>query len=180
MARARQALLLLGGVLVAVLVVTGTWLWFEYVPPRPGTDEGDGAFQVLHRVATQLLLADVVVLGALHLVDRQARRGWRWCAAALVAALAAVVTGGVLPWDRLALLAVSTGEGYRGIDVYWDAGVALVLSGGRELDPAELRWWAIAHVALLPLAAAAAWAVRRWWRPRRAPDPGCSTTTSRT
>lgn len=105
MIRTRQVLGLLGVALLAVLVVTGTWLWFEYRPPLPGGDRQ--VVQVLHGTASQLLIPVVLAVLLLHLFDPASRRRWPgWMAAALVV-LAASFTGFLLPWDQLALCAPS-------------------------------------------------------------------------
>jgi quinol-cytochrome oxidoreductase complex cytochrome b subunit len=171
-------------VALLVLAVTGVWLWFRYVPTAgrawPGSDvpRGDeGWIRTTHRLTgaiTVVLAATVLVL----VVGRRIRAGVHGVVAGvgvLVTALAASVTGSLLPWDQLALWAVSVGSDFRGTQATFRGEVKYVLVGAREVSPATYRFWAISHVVLAVLVAATV--VLVWLRgrdrvvSRRPPSP---------
>jgi quinol-cytochrome oxidoreductase complex cytochrome b subunit len=95
--------------------------------------------------------------------------------AVLVTALAASFTGYLLPWDQLALWAVTAGTGIKGAQAIFDAPVKYILIGSREVSVSTYRFWAIAHVVLGLLVAAAAvlaWLRTRVSRPAPEAEPG--------
>jgi quinol-cytochrome oxidoreductase complex cytochrome b subunit len=150
-------LVLLAAALV-VLTATGLWLWFRYQPTAadawptvkgaPGHDEG--WIRITHRV-TSFVVIVLAVATVVLVVGARIRAGTRGIVAGvgvLVTALAASFTGYLLPWDQLALWAVTTGGDMRGAQVVFRNEVKYVLSGTREVSPATYRFWAVAHVVL--------------------------------
>jgi quinol---cytochrome c reductase cytochrome b subunit, bacillus type len=143
------------GVLLVVLVVTGVMLVFQYRPNVSAAyGQGRGISKTLrvravHRDASILLLPAVgalfIAAGGLALVrHRPARLVWPLLVG--VMAVAASVTGYLLPWDQLALWRVTVGEnlgGYRRILFHQD--VNFVLIGDKEIARSTLARWVWVH-----------------------------------
>jgi quinol-cytochrome oxidoreductase complex cytochrome b subunit len=174
------ALLAVGGVLVAVLVVSGVWLWWGYRPtPERGWTEPllSGAAQtanrvrIVHRTASMLLVNLAVVSALVTLGLRSTRRRWPAAMAGVGLVVVAAYTGYLLPWEQLSLSAVTVGNDLSGARAAFDGGVRFVLLSGAEVGRGTYRSWAIVHAVVVPLAAIAvgAGALRRWRRPRRGP-----------
>jgi quinol-cytochrome oxidoreductase complex cytochrome b subunit len=128
-----------------VLVVTGVAQFFLY---RPTTEQAWGdvlqqsygsyvriplALRVLHQLASRLAVLTAVAFG-LVLTLRSAG-GRRWVGPALgsgiaVATLLASFTGFLLPWDQLALWAVTVGSDLQGYTALFDPVVRFGLIGG--------------------------------------------------
>jgi quinol---cytochrome c reductase cytochrome b subunit, bacillus type len=150
-------------VALVVLAVTGVWLWFRYVPSAssawpgtraPATDES--WIRTTHRLVSFLVVTLAVTALAL-VIGRRVRSGVRGIVAAtgvLVTALAAAITGYLLPWDQLALWAVTVGSDIRGVQAPFRAEVKYILIGSHEVSPGTYRLWAVAHVVLGVLVAA--------------------------
>jgi quinol-cytochrome oxidoreductase complex cytochrome b subunit len=164
-------------VTLVVLTATGVWLWFRYQPVSNILTSGRGAparpqgwIRETHRIAAWLavvLAVGVVVL----LVVRRVRTRVSGVVAGigvLVTSVAALFTGFLLPWDQLALWAVTTGNDIRGAQVTFRSEVKYVIVGTHEVSPGTYRFWAIAHVVMGVLVGAAL--VLTWLRTRRAPD----------
>jgi quinol-cytochrome oxidoreductase complex cytochrome b subunit len=162
-------------VTLVVLTATGVWLWFRYQPVSNLVTFGRGAptrpqgwIRETHRVAAWLaavLAVGVVVL----LVVRRVRARASGVVAGigvLVTSVAALFTGFLLPWDQLALWAVTTGDHIRGAQATFHDEVKYIIVGTREVSPGTYRFWAIAHVVLGVLVGAAL--VLTWLRTRRA------------
>lgn len=153
---ARAQRILLGAVVVvaAVLAVTGVWLTFNYRPDAaqawrdldlPST--GIGWARLTHQAATAVLL---ILLVAFLVVGIVASRPWRSATALLVTTLALTWTGFLLPWDQLALWAVTTGTNYDGmLGAAFGDDVRFVLLGGVEISQATLRLWLLVHTVAL-------------------------------
>ena len=158
---------------VLILTVSGVWLWFRYVPTAGDAwlsshvpSGSEGWIRTTHRVtgaATVLLAATMLVL-VVVLRIRTGARGVVAGVGVLVAAFAASLTGYLLPWNQLALWAVTVGDELRGTQATFRGEVKYVLIGSREVSPATYRFWAITHVALGVLVVAAAFLV--WLRGR--------------
>ena len=175
----RVCLGLLAGAVV-VLAASGVWLWFNYLPTAAQawpTLKGPHAVswvRQVHRVASSvviwLALACLVLL-----VIRRVRTGGRGVVAGvalLVTALAASFTGYLLPWDQLALWAVTVGTNMRGIQPLFDSRAKYILIGSHEVSPSTYHFWAISHLVLgLLVAAAASLAWMRTHESRPAPEP---------
>jgi quinol-cytochrome oxidoreductase complex cytochrome b subunit len=153
---ARASRLLLGAVVAvaAVLAVTGVWLTFTYRPDAAQAwrdldlpSAGIGWTRMTHQVAAALLVPLVV---AFLVVGVVAYRRWRLAAALLITTLALAYTGLLLPWDQLALWAVTTGTDYQGmLGAAFGDEVRFVLFGGVEIGQAALRLWFLVHTVAL-------------------------------
>jgi hypothetical protein len=66
----------------------------------------------------------------------------------LVASLAALATGLLLPWDHLALSAVTRGEIYVGYRPLLDGDVRFVLSDRGEEAPSTVITWLAVHAVV--------------------------------
>ncbi len=154
LARAYRILLAAVMVLAAVLAVTGVWLTFNYRPNATqawsdlgDTSSGISGVRLAHQLASALL---VPVLVAFLVVGVVASRRWRPAAALLVTALALGYTGFLLPWDQLALWAVTVGTDYQGmLSAAFSDDVRFVLLGGSEVSQATLRLWLVVHTVAL-------------------------------
>lgn len=167
---------------VVALAVTGLWLVFFYRPspapawpgiPHTDTSAGVGGFvRGFHRLAAVVALPSALVAGVLVVVDSHARRtGWRRGRLALVAGpalvvltLAATFTGYLLPWDQLALWAVTVGRNMRGYSFVFGSSVKFVLVGGTEIATSTILRWFWVHTVVISMLLAGALFVA--WRPR--------------
>jgi quinol-cytochrome oxidoreductase complex cytochrome b subunit len=161
-----------------VLLVTGIWLWGNYVPvlharwnPDVGLHRTVHRMVLLHRWSSQVGLACAEVGAVLLLVRR-----WRqWPVAIWLVVIAAALsfTGSLLPWDQLSLWAVTVGADIKGYAPVFSDQVRFVLVGGVELSKETVQRWAIVHTVVLPsvaiLVPAIAVVLRRRVRPRRVP-----------
>jgi quinol---cytochrome c reductase cytochrome b subunit, bacillus type len=158
-----RRLVFAGAALLAVLLVTGLYLTFRYRPSDTFTNEGRGfvldATAVVHRVAAYALLvvaAAVGVLGIIAVWKSSIARRLAGAAAAgflTIAALAAVVSGALLPWDQLALWAVTVGSGhdrFRGV-LDFGYGVKYVLIGTSEVSPSTYSRAVWIHILVIPI-----------------------------
>ena len=66
-----------------------------------------------------------------------------------VAQLAAGFTGHLLPWDQLALVAVTVGRNTKGYADAFGPGTKYVLVDGAEISKATLWRWFILHTAVI-------------------------------
>jgi quinol-cytochrome oxidoreductase complex cytochrome b subunit len=140
----------------AVLAVTGVWLTFNYRPnatqawPDLGNSPaGTDWPRLIHQVATVVLLPVVV---AFLMVGVVASRRWRSATALLVTTLTLAYTGTLLPWDQLALWAVTVGINYQGmLAAAFSDDVRFVILGGAEISQATLALWFVVHAAVLPV-----------------------------
>ena len=162
-----------------LLVPTGVYLVFRYRPkPVNAWNDiealrGHGPYltdviRALHDWSSFLLLWTAIALAAVAVVDEVRRRRFRIVAgvAALpfVAALASF-TGYLLPWDQLALWAVTVGSNYGGYGPIWGHKARYVLLGGTEVSSDTLLRWFIVHtIVLAPLFAALLYAAWRGLR----------------
>jgi quinol-cytochrome oxidoreductase complex cytochrome b subunit len=143
-----------------VLLVTGVWLSFFYRPvPVDGNDEQ--LLRAVHRISSSLLVPLALALAITHVVVR--RRSWPPVATGLIVIVVALVfTGYRLPWDQLALWAVTVGTDLRGMfPAAFDDQVKFVLIGSREVSQGTLRTVFIVHAAVLPVPLAACLAALR-------------------
>ena len=165
LARARSVLLAVLSVEVAVLVVTGVALFFVYRPSMSqawsdllpeSTDSGvrvAHALRRIHLVASRLAMPTGLATGIL--VGLSARRAGRvWPGAATGAGIAVVTfsaafTGLLLPWDQLALWAVTVGTNLGGYEVLFGDTVRFVLIGGVQVSRGTIVRWLLVHMLLL-------------------------------
>ena len=83
----------------------------------------------------------------------------------MLVVVAASVTGYLLPWDQLALFAVTVGTNISGYTWLRDGSVRFVLMDGTEIAPATLFKWLLLHAVVLG-GALAAFLVMAWRRAR--------------
>jgi quinol-cytochrome oxidoreductase complex cytochrome b subunit len=171
---------------VALLALTGLWLVLFYRPSSPGAwatiatarrvaTASDGV-RLVHRLVAFAAGPTSLAAATLVIVDGRMRRpGWRRGRLALIVGpalpvlvAAAGFTGYLLPWDQLALWAVTVGTNMHGFRPAFGSNVRFVLIGGFEISKATLRRWFMVHVVVISLLLASALVIA--WRPRRA-DP---------
>ena len=80
-------------------------------------------------------------------------------------------TGYLLPWDQLAIWAVTVGTNMMGYTPVFGRQLKFILVGGLEVGPATLIRWYVLHVLALPFVAVLLMAVH-FWRIRK--DGGIS------
>src|SRR5438270_842933 len=71
-------------------------------------------------------------------------------------------TGYLLPWDQLALWAVTVGTNMMGYTPVFGSQVKFVLLGGVEIGPSTLLRWYVLHVLLLPFVIVIFMAIHFW------------------
>jgi hypothetical protein len=151
----------LAALMLVVLVASGAWLWWNYLPGR------DEWIRVVHQAAAIALLAVAVALVVLAIL-RRGRTGAPGVVAnlgVLVTVGAAYVLGRLLAWDQLALSAVTNGRGASGgVALTFESAVKYVLIDGRQVSASTYHWWAVLHLVLSALVVAALGLV--WWRTR--------------
>lgn len=111
--------------------------------------------RLLHRWIAILTLPTALVACLLSPLRLVIRGRWKGPAAAigvLVASLAALATGLLLPRDHLALSAVTRGEIYVGYTPLVDGDVRFVLSDRGDEPPSTVIIWLVVH-ALVGVAA---------------------------
>jgi quinol-cytochrome oxidoreductase complex cytochrome b subunit len=170
---------------VGILIVTGVALFFVYRPeaaggwnPVYGGASGIQWFpelvRYLHRWTSALALPTGFAAGVLLVIQAWAtvrRLGAIVLGAALtVAIVAASVTGFLLPWDQLALWAVTVGTNMRGYRPLFGSQVRFVFVGGGEVGSGTVVRWLLVHMLVLGPAVAALVAIA-WRRRRGAPRP---------
>jgi quinol-cytochrome oxidoreductase complex cytochrome b subunit len=98
----------------------------------------------------------------------KAPREFNWVVGVILLVLTLLLsfTGYLLPWDQLALWAITVGHGIGGSAPYLGDETQLVLFGGFEIGQNALIRFYTLHVLALPLAAAIFMAVH-FWRIRR-------------
>ena len=178
LSRAGRILLVVLGVQVAVLLVTGVALYFFYRPSvgqfwsdlATGSDRWDVRLsqwlRFVHRFTSWLAVWTAVATGVVLALGSGGRLR-RWPGAAVgagiaVTTVAASLTGYLLPWDQLALWAVTVGSDLRGYKVLFEPAVKFVIVGGVELDRGTVIRWFLVHA--LGLGPALAVLVALGWR----------------
>ena len=166
-----------------MLLVTGVHLWFEY---RPAASDGwDDLYtsstgvslahtsRVVHRwVSQSAVLTGIVaaVLAIATVIEERLGNRLRLLPgpALALAVLSASFTGFLLPWDQLALWAVTVGTNVRGLGDAMDGEkVRFVLIGGTEVSVTTYARWSWTHAAVIPVVVAALGATT--WRVLRRP-----------
>jgi quinol-cytochrome oxidoreductase complex cytochrome b subunit len=167
---------------LAVLTATGAYLHFRYVPRATQTwgdvfalDSSVRAADMVrtaHRVASHALILTALVAATLAALRPRRLRGVAAGAGLFVVALLGSFTGFLLPWDQLALWAVTVGTDLSGYTwLFDDDRLRFVLIGGREIGLPTLRRWYLIHFALGLLAAASALALHPRSPHREPVDP---------
>ncbi|MCL4558385.1 MAG: cytochrome b N-terminal domain-containing protein [Deltaproteobacteria bacterium] len=158
--------------LFSILTVTGLILMFLYVPSveRAYWSIKDLEFAIpygwfirdLHRVAAQLMVAVVFIhlvrvflTGAYKhsekIVGSYRPLNWWIGLALLIVTMLLSYTGYLLPWDQLALWAITIGDHIALSAPIVGAAISKVLIGGTIIDQNTLIRWYVAHVFFLPV-----------------------------
>ncbi len=163
-----------------ILTITGVLLMFYYVPSvdRAYQDiaalETNVRFGLLMRNLHRWTAHAMVILVFLHMMRvfytgaYKPPREFNWVVGVILLVLTLILsfTGYLLPWDQLALWAVTVGHNIGGSTPYLGKEVQTVVFGGVEIgQPALIRFYTL-HVLALPLLAAVMMAVH-FWRIRR-------------
>jgi quinol-cytochrome oxidoreductase complex cytochrome b subunit len=180
--------LCLGGLsffLFIMLTVTGIFLMFFY---RPTAVNAWNDIQTLHTTVTFGLLVRNMHRWAAHLMVisvflHMARvfyhgaykppREFNWVIGIILLLLTLLLsfTGYLLPWDQLALWAVTVGTNMMGYTPVFGTQVKFVLLGGQEIGTDTLLRWYVLHVLMLPFVIVIFMAIH-FWRVRK--DGGLS------
>jgi quinol-cytochrome oxidoreductase complex cytochrome b subunit len=180
--------LCLGGLsffLFIILTVTGIFLMFFY---RPDAVSAWGSIKELQTaVAFGLLVRNMHRWGAhlmvisvfLHMARvfyhgaYKPPREFNWVIGIILLTLTLLLsfTGYLLPWDQLALWAVTVGTNMMGYTPVFGSQVKFVLLGGVEISGNTLLRWYVLHVLMLPFVIVIFMAVH-FWRVRK--DGGIS------
>jgi len=157
---------------LVVVAASGAWLSWNFRPSVASAwrDEYGGPtvdwpaiVTVAHRwsaVALVVLAMVAVGVALVRLVD--GRLGVGSLVAAVVALGAAVggwYTGALLPWDQLALWAVTVGRNMGGYQWLWSDQIRFVLARGHEVPVEDVQRAFLIHLALFVVIVAVALAV---------------------
>ncbi len=172
-------------VLFGSLIVSGMYLMFFYVP-SPGsayaniqTIQTEIAFgqyvRNVHRWSAHLMVLAV----AMHMAKvfykgaYKAPREFNWVIGVMLLQFTLLLsfTGYLLPWDQLALWAVTVGTNMMGYTPVFGNEVRFVLLGGSVIGRETLLRWYVLHVLLLPFVTVIFLAIH-FWRVRK--DGGIS------
>ncbi len=162
------------------LTVTGVMLMFYYVPSsdRAFSDiaalETNVRFGMLMRNLHRWMAHGMVITVFLHMMRvfytgaYKPPREFNWVVGVILLVLTLLLsyTGYLLPWDQLAIWAVTVGMNMAGTAPLLGESSRLVLLGGLEVGDAALIRFYTLHVIGLPLVAAIFMAVH-FWRIRR-------------
>ncbi|MGH2724080.1 MAG: selenite/tellurite reduction operon b-type cytochrome ExtP [Actinomycetota bacterium] len=182
----------LGGLsffLFILLTVTGIFLMFFYRPTadiasavayadmeniRNGVVFGD-LVRNLHRWGAHLMTITVFLhmIRVFYTGAYKPPREFNWVVGVILLLLTLLLafTGYLLPWDQLAIWAVTIAEGIAGSSPLIATEVKFVLLGGVEVGPDTLLRWYVLHVLALPFILTIFLAVH-FWRIRK--DGGIS------
>jgi quinol-cytochrome oxidoreductase complex cytochrome b subunit len=178
----------LGGLsffLFILLTITGIFLMFFYRPTaaQAWTDirtlETSVAFGLLvrnmHRWAAHLMVLSVFLHMARVFYHGAYKppREFNWVIGVILLTLTLLLsfTGYLLPWDQLALWAVTVGTNMMGYTPVFGPQVKYVWLGSKEIGSETLLRWYVLHVLLLPFVIVIFMAVH-FWRVRK--DGGIS------
>ena len=178
----------LGGLsffLFLVLTVTGVYLMFFYVPSA--TMAYTNILEIQTQVPFGLLTRNIHRWGAhlmvffvfLHMMRvfyhgaYKPPREFNWVIGVILLTLTLLLsfTGYLLPWDQLALWAVTVGTNMMGYTPVFGSQVRFALLGGTEIGSETLLRWYVLHVLLLPFVIVIFMAIH-FWRVRK--DGGIS------
>ncbi len=180
--------LCLGGLsffLFILLTVTGIFLMFFYRPTAAAAWDDIANLQTgvafgllvrnMHRWAAHLMVLAVF----LHMARvfyhgaYKSPREFNWVIGIILLSLTLLLsfTGYLLPWDQLALWAVTVGTNMMGFTPVFGDQVRFVLLGGFEIGTDTLLRWYVLHVLLLPFVIVIFMAIH-FWRVRK--DGGIS------
>ena len=180
--------LCLGGLsffLFIVLTVTGIFLMFFYRPTAAAAWDDIYTLQTsvtfgllvrnMHRWGAHLMVLSVF----LHMARvfyhgaYKAPREFNWVIGTILLQMTLLLsfTGYLLPWDQLALWAVTVGTNMMGFTPVFGEQVRFVLLGGKVIGTDTLLRWYVLHVLLLPFVTVIFMAIH-FWRVRK--DGGIS------
>ena len=163
-------------VLLAILTVTGAYLMFFYRPATPDAyfdmkDLGSAVVfgQIVrnaHRWSAQLM----IVVVAAHMIRvfvsgaYKAPRQFNWVIGMglFLATLGLSFTGYLLPWDQLALWAVTVGTNIAGFAPLVGEKFRQALLGGADIGSAALVRFYVLHIYVLPALAFILLGVHLW------------------
>jgi quinol-cytochrome oxidoreductase complex cytochrome b subunit len=162
------------------LTVTGVMLMFYYVPSvdRAYTDiqalETNVRFGMLIRNLHRWMAHGMVLTVLLHMMRvfymgaYKPPREFNWIVGVILLVLTLLLsfTGYLLPWDQLALWAITVGTNIAGTAPVLGGETRFVMIGGFEVGDAALIRFYTLHVIALPLLAAIFMSVH-FWRIRR-------------
>ena len=180
--------LCLGGLsffLFILLTITGIFLMFYYRPTSPAAFNGiaalstDVAFGQLVRNMHRWGAHAMVLTVFLHMSRvfyhgaYKPPREFNWLIGVVLLLLTLLLsfTGYLLPWDQLALWAVTVGSNMAAYTPVFGDGVSFVLVGGTQITPDTLLRWYVLHVLFFPFVIVVFMAVH-FWRVRK--DGGIS------
>lgn len=154
----------ISAVLLAILTVTGTYLMFFYRPTTPdayfdmrelGSTVAFGqAMRNAHRWSAQLM----IVVVAIHMIRvfvsgaYKAPRQFNWVIGMglFLTTLGLSFTGYLLPWDQLAMWAVTVGTNIAGFAPFVGEKFRQAILGGVDIgNPALVRFYVL-HIYVLP------------------------------
>ena len=165
--------------LFLVETITGVLLMFYY---RPTLEWAFNDILALRDVTTLGIMREIPRWGAhamvitvwLHIYrvfltgSYKPPREFNWVVGVILLVLTLVLsfTGYLLPWDQLALWAVTVGHGIGGSAPFFGDETQLIVFGGFEVGPSTLIRFYTLHVIALPIIAAVFMSVH-FWRIRR-------------
>jgi quinol-cytochrome oxidoreductase complex cytochrome b subunit len=180
--------LCLGGLsffLFILLTVTGIFLMFFYRPTAAQAWDDMYALQAsvtfgllvrnMHRWAAHLMVLAVFLHMARVFYHGAYKppREFNWVIGVILLTLTLLLsfTGYLLPWDQLALWAVTVGTNMMGFTPVFGNQVRFVLLGGSEIGTDTLLRWYVLHVLFVPFVTVIFLAIH-FWRVRK--DGGIS------
>ena len=180
--------LCLGGLsffLFILLTVTGIFLMFFYRPTAVSAWDDVKTLETavtfgslvrnMHRWAAHLMVLSVFLHMARVFYHGAYKppREFNWVIGVILLTLTLLLsfTGYLLPWDQLALWAVTVGTNMMGYTPVFGSSVKYVLLGSKEIGNDTLLRWYVLHVLLLPFVTVIFMAVH-FWRVRK--DGGIS------
>lgn len=180
--------LCLGGIaffMFLVLAVTGVLLMFYYIPSTTSAYQNMKDLEAsvtfgmflrnMHRYAahTMVLMVFLHMARVFYTGAFKPPREFNWTIGVVLLALTFLLsfTGYLLPWDQLALWAVTVGTNMAGATPVIGNWVRFLLIGGYDVGQNTLLRFYTLHAILLPLAAGVLLAVH-FWRVRK--DGGIS------
>ena len=177
----------ISGFLFLVLVVTGAWLMFFYVPSveRAYADmqnlETTVTFGMLmrsmHRWAAHLMVVGVFLhmCRVFYTGGYKSPREFNWMVGVVLWVLTLLLsfTGYLLPWDQLAYWAITVSTNIIGAFPFIGEWARVMLLGGYEVGPPALIRFYTLHIAILPGLMAMLIGVH-FWRVRK--DGGLSSS----
>jgi len=178
--RVLRALSIANLVLCVWLVLSGVFLFFCYRPTAAAAWEAVSTLnsdvtlglviQTSHRVATPVFLVALSAWAVVLAVAADFRRSSA-LAGTVFLTVGAAITGFMLPWDQLALWAVTVGTNMMGYTPVFGEQVKFVLLGGSVIGTNTLLRWYVLHVLFVPFVTVIFMGIH-FWRVRK--DGGIS------